>query len=71
MEPAVEEATGMADADTPGVTDRDRDRTDRTESGDMEGVTTMLPVKQKTTHTTCNRCNRVVYNNDLFTFIPV
>lgn len=33
-------------ADTPGVTDRDRDRTERTDSGDMDGVTTTLPVKQ-------------------------
>ena len=37
----VEAATTV----TPGVTDRDRDRTDRTDSGDIDGVATTLPVK--------------------------
>jgi len=44
----VEEA---AKAATPGVMDRDRDRIDRTDSGDMDGVAAILPVKQNTKQT--------------------
>lgn len=60
MEAAVEEATDAAGTNDPGVTDRDRDRTDKTESGDMDGVMTMLPVKQKMTNATYNKCNGTV-----------
>jgi len=47
---AVAEVAGDTKSEhtVAGVVDRDRDRADRTEAGDMDGVIITLPVKQNT-----------------------
>jgi len=49
---------------TAGVTDRDRDLTENTDAGDMDGDAAMLPVKHSNT-----QCNYNDDNNNNNTFI--